>query len=556
MSLFATPRPQLRLTSVPAGSALLSDERRNREILLGAVATATIAAVLLAWGPAPGDAPAHLYRTLLVRDGTFVWDNFWYSGDYPLASYSLLYYLPAAVLGNLPIVLAGAVASTVLFGSLALREWGKAALWPTRAFGVLAAAPMFTGLFSYSLGFATMLGALRALQARRTALTILLAALTLGFSPLAFTFLVLLLLAVALTRQHVTRRSVLLAAAVLAIAGVELAALAAFPSKGVYPFHTIDFLAVEGVSVCGALLARRTHAGAPLLAFFGFWGLASVVAYLVPTPFGGNLTRLSAFIFPVMLLAAGLAGFRPRGLVALALAGAFAYNITPYLLLVPYRLDNRPASVRFWSSAIEFLHQHSEPGFRVEVVPTAAHWESYWLPRAALPLARGWYRQLDMVDNPILYKKHLDAAAYREWLRSVAVKYVVVPKTVLDPDGGPSEAQLVGSPASGLVLAYRGRNWTIYRLPGATPLLTGPGGATITSFGHTEIAGRVSAPGTYFLRAHYSSYFQLRGRGCLKRGPGSMTDLVLRQAGRFRVTVATSPDAMLDASVHSSSSSC
>src|SRR5579859_6610579 len=151
MSFAPTPNPRLRLSSAAGPSGLLRGERR--EILLGAALTAVVAAVLLRWGPAPGDAPAHLYRTLLVREGAFVWDNFWYSGNYPLASYSLLYYLPAAVFGNLPIVVVSAVTSTMLFGSIALRQWGDAARWPTRAFGVLAAAPVFTGLYSYSLGF-------------------------------------------------------------------------------------------------------------------------------------------------------------------------------------------------------------------------------------------------------------------------------------------------------------------------------------------------------------------------------------------------------------------
>jgi hypothetical protein len=527
----------------------------RREILIGAALTALVAAALLAWGPAPGDAPAHLYRTLLVRDGAFVWDNFWYSGNYPLASYSLLYYLPAAVFGNLPLVIVAAVLSTALFGSIALREWGDPARWPTRFFGVLAAAPLFTGLFSYALGFAAMLGALRALQSRRTALTVVLVALTLGFSPLAFAFLVLILCAVALTRRRITRHSLGFAAAVVAVAGVELGVLAAFPSKGVYPFNTFDLLGVEGVCIAGALLARRGRAGTPFVAFFGFWGLASLFAYLVPTPFGGNLTRLSAFIFPVMLLTAGLAQFRPRLLVVVALTGAFAYNLTGYLLLVPYRLDNRPASAKFWTAPIQFLQTHSGPGFKVEVVPTAAHWESYWLPRAGLPLARGWYRQLDMVDNPLLYKKQLPAAEYREWLRSNAVKYVVLPKTKLDPDGAPREARLVTSPASGLVLVYSSKDGDIYRLPHATPLLTGPGKAAITSFGHEEIGGHVSTAGTFLLRTHYSQYFKLHGVGCLQPGRGSMTKMTLRQPGTFRITVAASADALVDGS-GSSSAAC
>src|SRR6201993_621654 len=139
----------------------------RRELLLVAALATVFAALVLAVGPAPGDAPVHLYRTFLVRDGALIWDNFWYAGTYPLASYSLFYYLPAALVGNLPLVFAAAVASTVLFSSLAMRQWGRAALWPARVFGVLAAAPMFTGLYAYSLGFTAMLATLKLLQGRR-----------------------------------------------------------------------------------------------------------------------------------------------------------------------------------------------------------------------------------------------------------------------------------------------------------------------------------------------------------------------------------------------------
>src|SRR5918999_5782924 len=111
-------------------------------LLAGGVACAG-SALLVALGPETGDAPAHLYRTLLVREGVFVWDNHWYGGHYPLASYSLLYYLPAALVGNLPLVFAACVLSAALFASLVEREWGVAGRWPARAFGVLAAGAVF-----------------------------------------------------------------------------------------------------------------------------------------------------------------------------------------------------------------------------------------------------------------------------------------------------------------------------------------------------------------------------------------------------------------------------
>jgi hypothetical protein len=533
------------VSAAEAAIANLSPLVRRREFVLAGVVTAIIAALVLAVGPAPGDAPAHLYRTLLVRDGVFVWDNFWYAGNYPLASYSLLYYLPAALVGNLPIVFAAAVVSTMLFSSIALREWGQAALWPSRVFGVLAAAPVYTGLYSYTLGFAAMLAAVKALQVRRTWLAVLFAALTAGFSPLAFAFLCLLL--AALARRRVWRRAVLVGAGLVAITAVEGAILTLFPSPGVYPFHWSDFTCVIIVTTLGALVGRRARGGRPLVAFFALWGLGSVVLFLVQSPLGSNWTRLNAFVFPLMLITAALADFRPRWLVGLALAAALAYNVTPYLLVIPYRLDSRPAKASFWQPAVDFLQRHPEAGFRVEVVPTAGHWESYWIPKAGFPLARGWYRQLDEIDNPPLYSKHLSAPTYRRWLRENAVRYVLLPPTPLDWDGGPREAKVLRSPRSGLWLVFRSAGWTIYELPHAVPLLTGPGRADITQFGHTEIGGRVWSPGHYLLRVHYNPYWTTSGRVCVGRGPARMTSLLFRIGGHFTIRVPNGPDALVDA---------
>ena len=521
---------------------------RRRELLLGAALTAAIAALVLAIGPAPGDAPVHLYRTFLVRDGALVWDNFWYAGTYPLASYSLLYYLPAALVGNLPLVFAAAVASTVLFSSIALREWGRAAVWPARVFGVLAAAPLFTGLYAYTLGFAAMLAALKLLQLRRPWLAALFAMLTVGFSPLAFAFLCLIVGSYAVSRRQIARRNVWFGVGLAVAAGIEVAALVLFPGAGtgVYPFHWIDFVAVLGVTTLGVLVARKARGAGPLVAFYALWGIGSVVIYIVPSPLGDNWTRLSAFVFPIMLLTASLAGFQPRRLVVFALAAAFAYNVVPYALLVPSRLNNDTQQASFWHPAIRFLRAHAQPGFRVEVVPTAEHWEAYWIPKSGLPLARGWYRQLDVVDNPALYANHLNASAYRHWLRSAAVRYVLLSTTApLDWEGGPQEARVLRSPSSGLRAVFRSRNWTIFELPHATPLLTGPASPVVTSFGHTAIRGRVFAAGRYLMRAHYSPYLRLQGSGCVAPGPDKMTYLELTRPERFALSVPGTPDGLV-----------
>src|SRR5918999_3133046 len=171
------------------------------ETLRAAVTAALSGALVALLAPPGGDSAAHLYRTELLRDGIALWDNLWFGGHYPLASYSVLSYRPAALVGNVVLVAAAAVVSALLFAAIAADEWGDVARWPSRIFAVLAAGPLFTGTYSYAAGLAAALAALRLLQLRRRGLGVAAAALTLAFSPLAFAFLCIALGAVAIGRR-------------------------------------------------------------------------------------------------------------------------------------------------------------------------------------------------------------------------------------------------------------------------------------------------------------------------------------------------------------------
>jgi hypothetical protein len=516
------------------------------ELFMVALLAEGTALLLLAFGPAPGDAPAHLYRTLLMREGSVVWDNLWYGGQYPFASYSLLYYVPAAIFGNIPVTLFAVLVSAVLFAVIGYHEWLPVARWPVRVFGLLAAAPLFTGLYSYSLGLMTLLASLRYLQRHRVGLAVGCAALTLGFSPLAFVFLCIVLVAIAVARRGIARGPILLPAALVAIAGVQVLALFLFPSKGVYPFNHWDILALLSVCALGILLSRRADGARVFGVFFAVWAVASSLAFVVPTSLGDNVTRLRSFVFPLMLLVAMKAQFRPRFLATIAVVVAFAYNVVPYAMLIPYRLDARPARVAFWKPALDFLARHQNPDFRVEVVPTAAHWESYWLPKAGYALARGWYRQLDVVQNPVLYENPLRAQAYASWLHRMGVRYVLVPHTKLDPVGGPAEARLATEPSLGLVTAFDSSTWTIYAVPDPTPVLTGARGAVIAAMTHEGISGYVPRPGRYLLRLQFSPYWITKPTGtCVRSSHHGLTEVVVSHAGRFSLEMPTGVGSLL-----------
>ncbi|MEY4225594.1 MAG: hypothetical protein RL190_351, partial [Actinomycetota bacterium] len=134
-----------------------------REAVLAALLALGGATLLGLLTPPPDDASAHLYRALLVSRESFLWDNLWYAGDYPLVSYSLLLYLPQEYVGPATAALIAVVISAALFAVLVIGRWGAPARWGARAFGLLALGPLFTGGYAYAVGAMVMLLCLIAL---------------------------------------------------------------------------------------------------------------------------------------------------------------------------------------------------------------------------------------------------------------------------------------------------------------------------------------------------------------------------------------------------------
>jgi len=505
-----------------------------------------VALPLVLLGPPPGDLPAHLYRTELVEDGVLVWDTLWYAGHYPLLTYSPLYYIPAALVGNDLVALVSVVAAAALFAALAEREWGEAARWPARAFAVVACGPLFTGTYPYAAGLAAALGALVALQRGRTWSAVALAAVTAGLSPLAFLFLCLAAVAAFLAGPRRLDRPVLTLGGALVVIGLlQGALLLLYRHESEYPFFRLsELLAVVALAAACAALALRGQGGRVVALLFGLWALAAAVAFLVPSPIGENVTRLRGIVLPLALLAAALAAWRPRPLVVLALGGALAFTLIPYVGAALHRTETRSAEAAFWEPALALLGSRWSPDYRVEVVPTGDHWEAYWLPRAGFPLARGWYRQLDIAGNPLFYEAPLGREEYEAWLRGLGVRYVLLPDTQLGRVGEEREAELLRSGRSGLLEIARAGDVTLYELPEPTPILTGPGEASVTALEHDRVAGELGAPGSYRLAVRWTPTWRVEaGDVCLEEAPDGMTRVVATSAGAFELGVSALPRA-------------
>src|SRR5256886_17707380 len=90
----------------------------TREALLAGVAAASLAALLLWAGPPGNDIAAHVYqRTLFLKHGFVLWNNFWYAGRYSFVTTSLLYYPPSRFLGIKVAALASVTVAALAFAA-------------------------------------------------------------------------------------------------------------------------------------------------------------------------------------------------------------------------------------------------------------------------------------------------------------------------------------------------------------------------------------------------------------------------------------------------------
>ena len=519
--------------------------------------TAALCVLLVVTLPRGGDTAAHLHRTRLVEEGVIVWDASWYSGHYPLAGYSLLYYALAAGVGNVTVAVVSAIASAALFASIARREWGRAGRWPALAFALVAPAPVILGQWPYGAGLAAALAALRALQAMRTWCVLGASALTLAFSPLAFLFLVVVVAAVAVVRPAPRGTRIALTVGLVALSALQVALVVAFPAEHDFHFPSRQLVLALVAVVPAAALALRRSRRDPLGAVLAAWSAAIVLAFVAPVPVGENVTRPRWMLFPLALAAGAQAGFRPRWLAATALVAAFLSNVVPYAAFIRGAPLSREHEATFWEPPLAFLGSDASPAFRVEVVPTASHWEAYYFPRAGHALARGWFRQIDVAENPLLYEDDIDPARYRAWLRARAVRYVVLPRFRLDQRGAEAEARLLVSGRSGLEEVMRARDWTIYELRKATPLLTGPGAPRVTAHRPDRISGAVERPGTYRLRVRHMPYWRVaEGSLCVDPSPDGDTVLRVHRPGRFTVEAVAHPRGLLTVALGRGGASC
>jgi hypothetical protein len=510
---------------------------------LPAVALSSLLALaMLVWNPQVGDLAAQVFRTELFQHaGLAIWNGSWYGGHYTL-TYSFLFPPLASLLGPQLVGTISVVASSYFFDRLVRDRWGTPARWATLWFAAGVVTLLADGQLTFALGVACGLAALRFLQVRRDKLAFAAAAACALSSPVAAAFLAgIVLVGVAERGRPVNRIAV--GAAAIAL-GLVLLPNLAFPESGQFPFAFSSYVAIP-LFCGGALFVTRGLGNEERQLRWALIGyvLAATVLLLAPNPLGGNAVRLGA-LFGGPVLAAVMLARRPRlgafsvAILALAMAGGLYWQVTASVSQIARSVGDPSTSREYFRPPAHWLRAHGGTGVRVEVPPTANHWESAYLA-TQFELARGWLRQLDTTRDDLFYdnESHLTDAAYEHWLHRNAISYVALPDAPLDYSSV-AERRLILSAPGFLSLRWRSAHWRIYAVRNPQPLVEPMGAAQA----HTLWVGRqsfgldVTRPGDFLVRVNFTPYWSIaRGAGCLLRH-GEWTIARASHSGILRVS--------------------
>lgn len=502
------------------------------------IAAALAGALYLVLAPKTGDLAAHVFRSeLFGRYGFTVWNGDWYGGHHTPA-YSVLFPPLAWAVGPAVAGVLAALAAAAAFEPLARRHFGPSARWGTLWFGLATSTMLFTGRLPYALGVALALGSLLALQRGRTVPAVALAILSPLGSPVAGAFLTLAAVAVLFTGERSGRRGALLVACAGIVPTILL--VSAFPEGGHQPYAFLAFLPVPVTTALLVLLLPRQERTLRLGA--GLYGLVAIAAYVVPTPLGGNASRLGELFAGPLVLCALLgtrrAWARPLTMLAMLVPLAF-WQLSAPVRAVMNGEDDQSRYRAYFRPLVDFLEDNAQPPGRAEVVFTDAHWESADVA-IHVPIARGWERQLDVGRNSLFYDGTLNARTYRQWLQENAVRWVALPDAKLDASAR-EEARLVSRGLPYLKLRWSAPHWRVYEVTSPHALVSSDGPARIQalSLSAEQVRLMVNRTGSALVRVRWTPYW-IAGGACVQKD-GDWTRITARRTGVVRLRIDFSP---------------
>ena len=452
-------------------------------------------------------------------------DFSWYGGINQFG-YSLITGWLGALLGVRTLGAIAAVGAALAFQWLLLSTDARRPLLGGILGALVFVANLVSGRITFAVGLALSLLALCfvMLDVRRPlrlALIAVTAALATWASPVAGLFVGVAGAALLLTSFGAEAVTLCVAPAV-ALAPVALL----FSDGGEQPFTAESMRIHIALAMLVALVVPARHRALRIGAALAV--VLLLVAFYLPSPIGSNALRLPLlFTLPVVAAYAELT----RPVLALVLVAACWWQ-PPVVTSDLYRAGSPESREAFFRPLVDELRGRA-PG-RVEVVPLQDHWESAYVA-AAVPLARGWLRQVDVDRNPLFYADQLDPAAYTAWLRANAVSYVAVAPGSTPDRWARAEADLVVSGVPALRRIWNDRSWVLYAVTGPQPLVAAP--ATLVASDRGGITFDAPAAGDVLVRVRWSRWLTVRG-GAVAPGPDGWTLVHLAGPGRYRLTSA------------------
>ncbi len=486
-----------------------------------------------------GDLSAQAAWTHFV--GHYPWAAYnlgWYGGIH-VASYSVISPFLMAWFGIRTVAVISGTLSATLAAMMLVRFRAPvalpAAVWAAFAISCNSAS----GRTTFGLGLLFALGAVMcAFTARGT--PFLRASGMVGFgllatfaSPVAGLFLLVVGAAMFLTGRR--RAGIAICLGMPLVVGTTTLL---FPFTGVQPISLAAIVlpaiaSVVALLVCAPKDWRLIRVGAAV------YLLGITLTWLIPTPVGSNVERMSLVFGGVFLLCAvgRVTDWRRLTVLSLAFVVTGVWQVVKPMDDLIHTTPAAEAASRS-RGLITQLHERGADRGRVEVVPLRSHWEASGLSRQVI-LARGWNRQVDAERNALFYEKTLPPDAYRDWLHKWSVRYVVLPEQEIDWSSH-NEEVLVRAGQPFLTEVWRDANWRLFQVADPVPLVQSP--AYVERFRPDKVTVNAPAGGTYLLRIAHSPWLGVKGPGkgaCLSQirtGPNKdFVELTLPAPGTYTV---------------------
>jgi hypothetical protein len=358
----------------------------------------------------------------------------------------------------------------------------------------------------------------------------------------AAAFLALVAVACAWTTRQ--RAALLLALAAAAL--VPLAVLGRlFPEAGEFPFWFSAWWPLALFCVLALLALRGLDTDRDVRAVLVLYLAVATLAWIVPNPLGGNLTRLGS-LFGGPVLAAVLISRSPARLRTPVAVGALVVGLC-WQVITPlpdtFQSLGDPSTERsYYAPAVRWLEAHGAATERIEIPYTFNHWETaYVSPR--LSLARGWLRQLDRDRNALFYEGELTHERYRRWLRDNGIRWVAASDARLDYSAQ-EEDDLVRAAPPYLRLRARLSHWRIYEVAPTASIASGRRGsaARLVDLEPDSFTLAVARPGRVLVRVRHTPYWKGPAGVCVGR-EGNWTVVRAPRPGIVRVRTVFSADA-------------